>query len=208
MKTQLHASPTCPQVIRVLLFVLASLHQTGAIGDDQPKVKAGLSGGLISFEDKLVSGSSYTWGIDLAMQINPRLQVGYAWSSSLGNASMDDDGDIHDGDDFETHSTLLYARLGTSINDDSIAYFKLGRSTIEIESKASSACLFLCGDIISIDSETHYRNRETGFAYAIGVQVNSSINRQLTIEYIDLINQESIDNSGIYVTYFRVFDFD
>lgn len=162
--------------------------------------------GSVSFDDSTVRGTSVNPGLMVALSFKSRYEIGYSSNSTLTEASMKEDAGLDPEDGFSSAARMFYVKGNWSIGGRTAAYILIGRSTVEVEGTSTTVCLFFCDDVITLNTTTDYRSKESGTAVGLGLQWRTKQKRRLTLEYVDYVDDSRFDFSGVYLGYRWLFD--
>ena len=153
----------------------------------------------ITFEDEIFSGNTPHVGLTVALVFESQYEIGFTTNGSfLFTPSLSKGSDQLNDDDLFTEVNMLYLQRNWLITDKITGLALLGYSEIEIESEdIQSNCLILFTCSNPVTSTTTYRNKESGFAWGIGIRRETESNYYLSLKYVDYSNGD-IDFSGLH----------
>ena len=138
-----------------------------------------------AFDNRVVAGNSINMEYALAFSYKSLIEFGYTSIMEIANASMDVDAGIKSDAGFYASGKMYYLRGSIPLNSGVNIFALAGRSRFTIEATSAYGCLFFCGDVLTMTTESNYLYKESGMALGVGVSYNTRDNRQVIIQYVD-----------------------
>ena len=183
----------------LLVSQLASLAVTPASASDRDGLVVEPELTRVSFEDGVLSGSTYNMGITLAYAFRAHYEIGLNYSSNqifplvlLDTTDLDQSSTAADEDDLEFETQTLYARLNWHPGADTTVFVMIGESDYELKNRIVGINLF---GVPSISDNTTYRNKTSSTSVGLGLQWRREGNQFYTLKYT-----ESLDGDFDYST--------
>jgi opacity protein-like surface antigen len=188
-----------PYLCSLAIVLLLAGHSSRSEAQNETSLIFEFDLSKIYFEDEVLDGDIAHAGLGIAYAINPEYEIGYSLSNNLFfGASLDRAPDLDTAEDVETEVKLLYLRRYWRTGDKTTVFGQIGYAKTEIRIEYITVCLFFCGNLATFNSRTTYRNRESGYAWGLGIQQRLSHTSHLYLKYIDY-SRSDLDFSGFHL---------
>ena len=153
----------------------------------------------VHFDDSLISGSAFLWGLSLGHSFDSRYEMAFSYSQGfpLISPSLDSPAELDRDEFLDIQMQLLSLRRNWKINEKFTAFALIGYSKIKFEIENLGLCI-VCG--FTVSSETTYRNTQSGPAWGVGMQWKTSNNRYGSLKYMDH-SESGFGFTGIHLNF-------
>jgi len=165
----------------------------------------------VTFDDGILSGSTYSEGLNVAYAFNSRYEIGFNYSSNqlfplvlLDLTKLDQSSSEVDEHELEVESKTLYARLNWSVNENATVFVMLGKSDYELKNENVRLNTFFFIPV-GVSTTTTYRNKASATSVGLGLQWRKQNNKFVTLKYIDH-SDSNFDYSTLHLGLRYVFD--